>query len=181
MIVSVVAAIIIAAIAYFLLKADRVAPDRAAIYAVAFAIVFVAGALTHSARNAAAVTESPRDTAARPAGPASLGALDAADVDATNILHVRGWALGVNSQPASKVTAIVDGATQVDITKSYGRSRPDVAASLKQPGVKDSGYDGTVSLAHLKPGNHQVSISVTASDGATVTTPANSTRTFSER
>jgi len=196
-IVSVVVALVIAGIAYFVLKADRVASDRAGIYAVAFAIVFLAGAFTHQqfGRHAVAVSEAPRDGATQPvdsrnaqsaqnpepAGPSSLGALDSADVDQANTLHLRGWALGANGQPATKVTAIVDGITRVDITKSYGRPRPDVAASLKQAGAKNSGYDGAVPLAHLKQGDHEVRISVVASDHATVSSPANSTRTFIEQ
>jgi bacteriorhodopsin len=42
--IVVVCTVVICAIAYFLLKADRVPSNRAAAYAVAFAVVFFAGA-----------------------------------------------------------------------------------------------------------------------------------------
>lgn len=186
-------AIIICAIAYFLLKADRVASERAAVYALASAVIFLAGALTHQQFSHRVATESTRDVATQPAdgappqgvvpttGTKSLGALDAADVDQQKMLHVRGWALGANGEPPSQVTAIVDGTMRVDISKSSNRPRPDVAASLKQPGAKNSGYDGVVPVADLKPGEHQVSISVVASDRTTVSFPAHSSLTFVTR
>ena len=185
-------AIIVCAIAYFLLKADHVTSERAAVYALAFAVVFLAGALTHQQFGHRVATESTRDVATQrangappqgvvPSGIKSLGALDAADVDQHKALHVRGWALGANGEPPSEVTAIVDGTMRVDISKSSNRPRPDVAASLNQPGAKNSGYDGVVPVADLKPGEHQVSISVVASDRSTVSFPAHSSRTFVTR
>ncbi len=192
MLIAAFLAVVVGAVSYFLLKADRVASNRIFAYAAAFALVFLGGALVHRQFTHGAVADSTRLIASAPAdggsaqngnsvGISSLGALDSAEVDGANNLHVRGWALGANGQLATKVIAIVDGTSRVDISSSYGRARPDVASAIKKPGAKNSGYDGSVPIAGLTPGDHNVRISVVASDRTTTSFPANSTRTFAVR
>lgn len=181
--------LVIAGSAYFLLKADHFASNRAAAYAIAFAIVFLLGALSQQQLGRRAGMQATSDAAMQPAdtltarktegvGVPSPGALDTATVEGANTLYMRGWALGANGQPATKVTAIVDGIMRIDITKSYERPRSDVAAALQRSDAKNSGYEATLSLLALKRGDHRVRISVVASDGTTISFPTNSMRTF---
>ena len=185
-----VLAVVIFAIALVAFRADGVATSRTRAYAGAFALVFLVGVAAQHflgrrpAAESSAVTASDGNGAISTTvegikGIVTAGALDGANVNDSRALHIRGWALTAKNKPAGTLVAIVDRSKYVDITKMYGRPRPDVAASLKNPADRDSGYEGDVPLADLPGGAHTIQIAVSADGRKTMQYPANSTRQFS--
>lgn len=199
-----VLATVVFAVALFSLQSKRVPATQARIYAVAFAIVFVAGAAVyrlaeHREDNIAAppVVVAPDATnpsdaqgsAAAPGsvniqalsldGPKTAGSVDLVEVTKSGTLHVRGWALAVSGRPASALIAIIDHTKRVDITDLYGQPRPDVVASLKNPGARKSGFDGIVPLPTLSAGPHSVDVVVASNDRHSFQYPSNATHLFS--
>ena len=199
----VVLAVVVFAIALFSLQSKRVPATQARLYAACFAIVFVAGAAVyrlaeHREDNIAAAPgvvapdgTNPSDaqgSAAAPAvniqalnlaGPKTAGSVDLVEVTKSGTLHVRGWALAVSGRPASALIAIIDHTKRVDITNLYGQPRPDVVASLKNPGARKSGFDGIVPLPTLSAGPHSVDVVVASSDRNSFQYPSNATHLFS--
>ena len=184
-------AVVIFAIALFSLRADGVATNRTRVYAGAFALIFLVGvAAQHflgrrQAADSSAVTTSDGNGAASSTtvegitGIVTAGSLDGATVNDSRALHIRGWALTAKNKPAGSIVAIVDRSKFIDITKMYGRPRPDVADSLHSPADRDSGYEGDVPLANLPGGAHTIQIAVRVDGRKTMQYPANSTRQFS--
>lgn len=200
----VVLAAVVFAIALFSLQSKRVPAMQARVYAVAFAIVFIAGAAVyrfaeHREDNIAAAPVKVAPDGTKPSdaqgpvaapgaidvqalslvGPKTTGSVDLVEVTKDGTLHVRGWALAVSGRPASALVAIIDHTKRVDITNLYGQPRPDVVASLKNPGARKSGFDGIVPLPTLSAGPHSVDVVVASSDRNSFQYPSNATHLFS--
>ena len=186
-----VIAVVVFAIALFALRADGAAPDRARIYAGAFAFVFLVGVAAqhflgrHPAPEGDAVATPDGNGAPSAAavegiaGIVTAGSLDGATVTDSRAVHIRGWALTAKNKPARTLVAIVDRSNVIDITKMYGRPRPDVATSMKSPAALNSGFEGDVPVAKLSGGAHTIEIAVSMDGRKTMQYPANSTRQFS--
>ena len=75
-------------------------------------------------------------------------------------LTVAGWAVDAPAhRPAKEVYIDVDGRL---FPVSYGVSRPDVAAALKEPAYERSGFRGQITAG---PGNHKVFLRVVNAAG----------------
>jgi hypothetical protein len=200
----VILAAVIFAIALFSLQSNRLPTTQARIYAVAFAVVFVAGAAVHrlaehrpdniapapaaiapdetnpsDAQGSAAAPGAVDIKALNLVGPKTAGSVDLVEVTKAGTLHIRGWALAVSGRPASALVAIIDHTKRVDITNLYGQPRPDVVASLKNPEARRSGFDGVVPLPTLSAGPHSVDVVVASSDRNSFQYPSNATHLFS--
>lgn len=200
-VIVIVIAIVIFAAATFALGSSGLAPQRARFVAIAFAVVFLAGAATHrllehrpdavaiapEANAPAAPTEAQGqasvavkvDVQSLPlTGPKTTGSVDVVEVTNAKTLHVRGWATTITGVPGPALVAIVDHTKRIDISSIYGRARPDVATALKKESARKSGFDGAVPIAGLAAGPHVIEIGVASEDAASLQFPANATHTF---
>lgn len=200
-VILIVLAIVIFAIATYALGASGLAPQRARAVAIAFAVVFIAGAAAHRllehrpeavatapAGNVTTTASEAKVSAPRVAkldvrslpltGPKTAGSVDIVEVTKAKTLHVRGWAVTVTGVPGPALVAIVDHTKRIDISKLYGLARPDVATALKNESARNSGFDGSVPIAGLAAGQHVIEIGVASEDAASLQFPPNATHTF---
>lgn len=97
----------------------------------------------------------------------SIDRIDAERVDAATTIEliagtdasVEGWAVDSNNKLAGTVALLVDGRHVVPLT--YGRKRPDVAASKGDKALVMSGYEGVIPARLLTKGDHTVALKVT--------------------
>ncbi len=96
----------------------------------------------------------------RPLPPAGTPIRIAAGTSVT----VAGWAVtDRNRSPASAVVAEIDGSARILAT--YGLPRPDVAATLAAPALRNSGFRVVLPGRDLPAGTHVVRFDVISRDG----------------
>jgi hypothetical protein len=78
-------------------------------------------------------------------------------------LIIAGWAVdGQAKAPAGGVIFSIDGKSEM--TATYGGERPDVAAALKEPNYKMSGFGIAIPTQSLEKGKHTIVMKILTSD-----------------
>ncbi|HKZ10549.1 MAG TPA: hypothetical protein VJL61_07570 [Rhodanobacteraceae bacterium] len=71
--------------------------------------------------------------------------------------HVfRGWLENNQQKPAGKFRIVMVGAQDFAVPAETGVSRPDVATTLKNPALEDSGFNASVDLGSMPSGDYSV-------------------------
>jgi hypothetical protein len=113
----------------------------------------------------------PSDTEIRPTESRAVSPIVRGHIDqpiegsrVTPKLVVAGWAFGSGSA-VQQISVRIDG--QSAAVPAYGGARPDVLKAFPaEPAAANSGWYTEVSTASLKPGTHEVSVSVQLANGS---------------
>lgn len=80
-------------------------------------------------------------------------------------LELRGWVADpVAHDKAGGLFVIVNDSSRINVSTDYGIDRPDVAATLKNPQLENTGFDVTIPASALRPGNDEVQLGAIAAD-----------------
>jgi hypothetical protein len=80
-------------------------------------------------------------------------------------VELRGWVADpVAHDKAGGLFVIVNDSSRINVSSGYGIDRPDVAATLKNPQLEDTGFDVTIPASAFRPGKDEVQLGVIAAD-----------------
>lgn len=84
-------------------------------------------------------------------------------------LQIDGWCADPRAlAPGVALLALVDGGRRIDVSAAYRKPRYDVAATLKAPALRDTGFAVVLPAAGFEPGAHEVRLAVVMADGRAI-------------